>query len=129
MPSLSETMSRASATLLSGSLPTSSATMESTTRSLFFLICRALWAAWRWPVTTISSTVWSSLATAVWAMAGAAISKVMAEAAEISRARCARRAADRIGMSTPVVMDFPPKSHRLPVCAESFSMRIILSDK
>jgi hypothetical protein len=53
----------------------------------------------------------------------------MAEAAEINRARRAARAADRIGMSTPLVMDFPPKSHRLPVCAGSFSMNVILSDK
>ena len=81
------TRPRISATFLSGNLPISSATMESTTWSLFFLIVCALCAARRTPVTAttfmpvVSACASAGACAATSAAAGCVLSSVAGSAA------------------------------------------------
>ena len=80
------TRPRISATFLSGNLPISSATMESTTWSLFFLIVCALCAALRTPVTATTAMPALSAVASCAAAAGAASAASATSAAGVSTA-------------------------------------------
>ena len=77
----------ASATVLSGSLPTSSALMASTTPSLFFLTVIALSMPRRMPVTVTTVVVPDAAGAACWAWTTPPVASMVATAAATGVAR------------------------------------------